>query len=416
MKQSENILTEKLLTDDNNYSSIKHEDQSSKLHPESSLSRDPVNIFNKIFYISVASHLILVPFSDVFYIQWLNSFIKYPWIFNVLFMPFANVFFFGLIVTYYYIKEKLPKESIGISRSVIIKLALMNLSSNYFFIVSIPNISTLLYIILNKFSLFFLMILSYFYLQRRYYITHYIGVFITLCGVSLSIFLTYRDNKNQSSNNSSALNIILFIIGIFINNISHVIKEKYIKTCKKLNIFWLYFWVNIYQIIFGILTIPIIFIPNTKYYVRVDNLSAYFADAFKTQYFNEFPLLWMFLTEITCCGLALFEFNIVKFGSYVEFNIIHAFTVPLITLLNYIFMKYNLLYYPDKEKFEFKNEDYISLCFVIVGSIIYFWKKEFTADPESGDAGWSLRKTPDEKSLINNSKDNIESETKTSLV
>ena len=296
-------------------------------------------------------------------------------------MPLANIFFFGLIVAYYHYQDRLSQESTCISRSVIIKLALMNLSSNYFFIVSIPNISTLLYIILNKFSLFFLMILSYFYLQRRYYITHYIGVFITLCGVSLSIFLTYQNNENQPSNNSSALNIILFIIGVFINNISHVYKEKYIKTYENLNIFWLYFWVNIYQIIFGILSIPIIFIPNTKYYVGVDNLSTYFADSFKTQYFNGFPLLWMFLTEITCCGLALIEFNIVKLGSYVEFNIIHAFTVPLITLLNYIFMKYNLLYYPDGEKFELKNEDYISLCFIIVGSIIYFWRKEFLASP-----------------------------------
>jgi hypothetical protein len=346
-----------------------------------------VNNFNKKFYISILAHLILIPFSDIFYIQWLNSFIKYPWIFNAIFLPLSNIFFFGLIMLYYrnILKSQFVENSKNVSRSVIIKLALMNLASNYFFVVSIPNISILLYIILNKFSILFLFVLSYLYLRRRYYVTHYIGIFITLCGISMAIYSSYQNsnnennngNNNSDKNNAQTLSIILFIFGVFINNISHVYKEKYIKTYQNLNIFWLYFWVNLYQIIFGILSMPIIFIPNTRYYVDIHDLSNYFVDSMKSQYLNYFSLVWMFSTEITCCALALIEFNIVKLGSYVGFNIIHSFTIPLITLLNYLFMKYNILYYSEEQKFIFKFEDYISLASITIGSIIYFWKKEF---------------------------------------
>ena len=352
-----------------------------------------VNNFNRKFYISIFAHLILVPFSDIFYIQWLNSFIKYPWIFNAIFLPLSNIFFFGLIMLYYrnVLKIQFSENSKNISRSVIIKLALMNLTSNYFFVVSIPNISILLYIILNKFSILFLFVFSYLYLHRRYYVTHYIGILVTLCGISIAIYSSYQSsnngsnngNNNSDKNNAQTLSIILFIFGVFINNISHVYKEKYIKTYQNLNIFWLYFWVNIYQIIFGILSIPIIFIPNTRYYVDINDLSSYFLDSIKSQYLNYFVLVWMFSTEITCCILALIEFNIVKLGSYVGFNIIHSFTIPLITLLNYVFMKYNILYYSEEQKFVFKIEDYISLASITIGSIIYFWKKEFIIMDES---------------------------------
>ena len=40
-------------------------------------------------------------------------------------------------------------------------------------------------------------------------------------------------------------------------------------------------------------------------------------------------------------------------------------------------MKYNILYYSEEQKFVFKFEDYISLASITIGSIIYFWKKEF---------------------------------------
>jgi len=171
--------------------------------------------------------------------------------------------------------------------------------------------------------------------------------------------------------------MILFISGVFINNIGHVYKEKYIKQIENLNIFWLYFWVNIYQIIFGILSMPIIFIPNTKYNVDINNLLNYFIDSIKLQYSNYYALLWMFLTEITCCSLALIEYNIVKLSSYVGFNLVHSLTIPLIALLNYLFMKYNVLYYSEEQKFVFNAEDYISLVCIIIGSIFYFYKKEF---------------------------------------
>jgi drug/metabolite transporter (DMT)-like permease len=281
----------------------------------------------------------------------------------------------GIIVLYYryVVKSQCIENSKNISRNVIIKLAAMSLTSNYCFIVSIPNISILLNIILSKFSIIFLFGLSYLYLSRRYYITHYIGIFITLCGISIAIYSSCNNNNKNNQITSEAL----FIIGIFVNNINHVYKEKYIKINENLNIFWLYFWVNVYQIIFGALSMPVIFIPNTKYSVDGDNLLNYFIESIKIQYFNYFVLLWMFLTEITSCALVLIEFNIVKLGSYVEFNIIHSFTIPLITLLNYFFMKYNILYYSEEQKFIFKFEDYISLTCITIGGIFYFYKKEF---------------------------------------
>ena len=322
---------------------------------------------------------VIVPLDSIITLQLLNSMLNYRYIYSSVICPIINLLAFSLILLWFKYKAPLEEKNKNIKQINIFILAFFEFSELLLAVVAIPNISYLIVLILGKLVLVFTMVSNFFYLQRRYLINHYLGVSIILIGVFLNI------NNKISKSETNILYLIIYICSIGINAFKYTFKEKFIKKNKDLNIYWLSFYISIWQLLLGIIFIPLIFIPINGLNIQTNNFLNYIKDSFQCSFLGinnendkncKYSLLWLFLTEIISLYIVYIVFIIVKKGSSVLCSIQNLLTIPTKALLSYFCFTYNIISVTNSQKFIFETYDYISLLLVFIGTLVYLMKQE----------------------------------------
>lgn len=341
---------------------------------------------NMPLVLSMLSYLILTPIDSIIYIQWINSLINYKWLSGAIVFPLIGTLFFYAPMLWYKWKGQLTKESRDIHQKYLFILAIFDSSSSIMASLTVPYISILIMIILGRMSLPLTMIFSYFMLNRRYFWNHYVGVGLTLVGVILTIAPYVSGNEQVQGNSPGA--IIVYLISIIPGVLSYIYKERFLKGKKNLNIWWMNSWISLWQFVVGLLTIPLLFIPIPYTYLPPNTFGDYLKNGLNCQfggvnhYNNDnchLAFLWLVLYQIISTIANILMFLILRHGSSLIFLVLATLKTPITGFLGYILMSYNLIYTTDAQKVSIHPTDYVSLLFIIAGSIVYNLKSEYTA-------------------------------------
>jgi len=319
---------------------------------------------------------------DFIYLQYTNSLLNYKWLLGSIISPVANLLFIYPIVAWNKYNGQITQENTNISHKTLFVIAFFDFISNLLYIISLPYLSFLFISIVGKFSLFVMMCISYIFIHRRYFINHYIGAIVTIGGVCLTFI-----HQSTNAGDDNFIFIVLYLLSIFIHSFNYVYKEKYIKKTENLNIFWMIFWINIWQFVIGICSFPIILIPLKGLYNPLHNFWSYMNNGLQCQFLGinseydtncKFSLLWLVITELFAIYAVYLGFIIIKKGSSVIENMIITIKLPIVTIIGYLLIKYNIIHTTNSQKYTIYIEDYFSMVFIVIGSCIYFVKREYT--------------------------------------
>ena len=339
------------------------------------------SILNKL----LLSYNIIAPVIALFHLQWLNSMANYTYFLSSIVSPLSNICAIIPIIGWHkYNNYELYNP---IKQIYLFVIGLLEYIGLLFTVISVSNIPYLYTLIFGK-SIIILMILSnYIFLNRRYYLNHYLGAFIIVTGIFISSIPLYF-NKNESLHSNIGY-LLLYILSLFIHVINYTFREKFIKKEENLNVFVMNFYINIWQLFIGIICFPIIMIPIKEFSISYHDFSTYLSNALSCQFLQkssletdncDYSLLWLLINQGFYIFITYFLFEIVKKGSSVlliiQQNILCAETSAFIA---YIFYKYNIIVDVNKsEKIPLYAEDYISLFLVLLGLAIYLQKPEYT--------------------------------------
>ena len=176
-------------------------------------------LFGMIYYV------LLLPFDSIAYIQWINLLFNYKWLASSIIFPFVSMLCFGFITFYYKIKKKLEYNHTNISQKKLFYVGALDTISTITSTLCLPYISIIITITLSKLSIPITMVLSYFFLNKRFYWNHYVSVFIILLAILL-ILIPYI-SSNHNNNNPYAL--LFYFLSLLPNVISDMYKEKLLK-------------------------------------------------------------------------------------------------------------------------------------------------------------------------------------------
>jgi hypothetical protein len=199
---------------------------------------------------------------------------------------------------------------------------------------SAPYLSIIVMTILDKLSLPILMGFSYCMLNRRYYNSHYLGVFLTVYAVMVSYIPSFSDGKFNEG-----WATFIFIISILPGVLSFVFKEKMLDD-QEVDIWWMNLWISVWQFLFGILMFPIMLLPlsGSDLTIKASDVGSYFNDAFKCQFagINSRPndqcennLLYLIIYNIISTFINILMFMMIKEGSATYYMIINTVKLPI---------------------------------------------------------------------------------------
>ena len=341
------------------------------------------NINTSLLYSSIC-YLILTTVDSIIYIQWINSINNYKWIISAILFPLLSSILLYMPVILYRLKGHLFKENIDLSQKKMFIIALFNSASSLLIPFCIEYINIFVWIIVRKMSILITMIFSYFILEKRYLINHYISIGIILVGIGIGLLSQFK--YNNSSNTSSPIAIIGLFVVICLDSFSNIFKEKYLKNNKNINIFWMNSCITFWQLIIGIFTIPLIFIPIKSIYIDPSDFGNYIINSLNCQFIGinndrddncKLSLLFLCIYLIINSINISLIFLVIKHGSSVIYYLVYLLKTPLISLLWYVLLKNNIVSANDTQKFSMNLFDYITLLFLIVGSFIYSLKQEY---------------------------------------
>ena len=310
--------------------------------------------------------------------MYLNKMHIYQWIVPFIIFPAIN--FISLYFFVIYSKYK-NKPGNNISHKHLCILALFDVCYDLLYTISIPKMSLVTYTIVGKISYLILMVTSYYFLKRRYLYTHFIGVIFCLTGV----FITFAKPEQQKED--GFIYIFLFLIGIFIQSISSVYKEYFVKNIDDLDIFYMNWHINGWELLWSCIFFFTIFIKEINpYNVTQSNINTYFNDAFECQFVScKYSLLFLLLSQVTTVFGILIAYKIVKDYSSMAIDLLITFNGPLFLSVMYFFIKNKIINLNETENNSYNLHlvDYISIVITFIGSIIYFLKKEYTYQNQS---------------------------------
>eukprot|EP01138_Halocafeteria_seosinensis_P016495 gb/GECG01016826.1/.p1 GENE.gb/GECG01016826.1/~~gb/GECG01016826.1/.p1 ORF type:complete len:484 (+),score=47.23 gb/GECG01016826.1/:1-1452(+) len=244
----------------------------------------------------------------------------------------------------------------------------------------------------------FQMVCNYLFLGNSFRKSHYLGVTLAVYGVLVKLIPQFQGNSD-SSNGASSSGIayigwsLVMIASAIPSAMSNAFKEVVLKKVPNLDEFYMAANVGLWQLIFGMVTIPTIGIPFTANYVPLNQLGDYIKDASNCFVGNQphqksecgngaggVAPVWLFLIfvgfNITFNLLMLMIF---RQGSSVLFVVASTVRLPLVDIL----LMWRLLSGPAYAKFSLF--DGFALFALIVGIAAY------QSDPEIPGNGPRLK-------------------------
>jgi len=173
---------------------------------------------------------------------------------------------------------------------------------------------------------------------------------------------------------------IIFLASIFPNAFSNVYKEKNLKSVD-LDVWYLNGWIAIYQGIFGLISIPAITIPFPKpaEVITFKEMGQYLVDSSKCffQGINSRPnddcpyVIYIFFIYLAFnIGFNVCMLIIFKRGSAVLFTIASTARLPLTGFL------FQVKFLAGAKTVMLTIYDYLALIAIIIGIVLYRYKKE----------------------------------------
>ena len=321
-------------------------------------------IYGFFYIVSIISDRIL-------YFEYINVMNKYSWMVSFIIYPILNFIALSFFVMYSLYKKK-PNNDIHQKHFFL--FGILSLSSSFLYTLSIPKISLISYTISSKINFILIMSFSYYFLKRRYKITHYIGAILCLIGVMINIV---KNSENKENNVGYTL---LFILGVFFDSVGIVYKEYFVKKINEFDIYRFSWNVTVWQIFWsGALFFTILFPEFNRTPVTQQTISEYLSEGFKYE-FEEKPILYLMISQVTTLLIIFFEYMVMKLYSSMAINILICLKGPLLLFTMYLLIKWNAVDVSktQSESYTLAISDYFSLALTFVGSIIYFFRKEYT--------------------------------------
>ena len=338
-------------------------------------------MINNPLFLSILYYILLLPFDSITYIKWINTLFQYKWLASAIIFPFTNIIFFGLITLWFKLNNKLNINNIN--QKTLFYIGFLDCISAITSSIALPYISLIISLILSKLSVPITMILSYYLLDKKYYINHYISVGLVLLGILIALIPYIHTDTN-----SNIYAILLYIISIIPNSLSNIYLEKVLKIQPDIDLFWLNTYISIWQFGVGLLTIPIIFITNSY---NINSFIEYFENGMKCQFMMQnnqcsLSFLWLIIYQFINIGTNILSFVIIKHGSSLVLLLLTTIKTPLTCIFGYLLINFNIISIPETQNINLSIYNYISISIIIIAILIYNYKidyiKKYTLDNE----------------------------------
>ena len=201
--------------------------------------------------------------------------------------------------------------------------------------IPIPHLNIVVMSIVDKINLPLVALSSYIFLKRRYYPSHYLGIFLTLYGISVSFIPNFMKKDLVLSIGW----MFLYISSVIPGTASYVYKEKRLKEVN-VNIWWMNTWICLYQLIIGFIFLPLVILTSKS--LTFTGFPKHMSEAFQCQFAGinsnegdncEYALLWFMLFNVLSTFSNILMFLIIQEGSAVLFIIVRTLKTPITSYL-----------------------------------------------------------------------------------
>jgi uncharacterized membrane protein len=315
----------------------------------------------------------------ILYIRWIYSMNNYKWYAGAIIFPLVGLFMFWIPTIYMsYISKTITNDDKNLNQKKMFIMGFLDSTNSIIATFAIPFLSVPLMTILDKSSLPITMLCSYIWLKRRYYKSHYLGAFLTIYGILLPLIM-WRGNVI-----ANPFWVSMYILSIIPGSISYCYKEKWMKLTD-VSLWWMNAWVSLWQVLVGLLTLPIILIPGLTV-AHTPNISIidYLLAATKCQFLGintldgdncEFASIWMISYQTICTIVNIMMLVIMKDSSSVMFLVINTIKTPITAWLG------SYASIAGKAASPVTTADLMSFVMLLVAGGVYYYKKEISLDP-----------------------------------
>jgi uncharacterized membrane protein len=304
---------------------------------------------------------------------------NYNWYAGSFIFPLIGCLFFWIPNWYnMYIKKKRFREENEIGQKNLFKIGVLDSLNSIAGTYATPYLSIVIMTITDKITLPLMMIASYILLNRKYLKSHYLGCILTIYGILVAFVPDFQNDKG-----TNYIWLIIYTLSLIPGVGSFCAKEYYLKNKDNCyNIWWLNAWISLWQLLFGLITIPVLFIPLKAPIgneVKPSDIPSYFYDATKCQFFGintketdmcEYSFLLLMSYQIINTAINVLMFLIIREGSSVNFIIINALKGPITSWLG----SYRVLSGDHSQAIS--TADLFSFIIIFIATIVYNDKAE----------------------------------------
>jgi hypothetical protein len=320
--------------------------------------------------------ILLLGFTSIDYllnVRWINSMNNYTIISGSILFPLFGLISFLIPTILLDIFNKLDKrENKKVTNKDIMAIGFFDGTQALLSTIPIPHMNIVVMSIVDKVNLPLVALSSYIFLKRRYFPSHYLGIFLTMYGILVSFIPNFMKNTIY-------LNIgwmFLYISSVVPGTASYIYKEKRLKEVN-VSVWWFNSWICLYQLIIGFLFLPIVILSSKS--LSFSNFPLHVSEAFKCQFVGinsnegdncENALLWFMLFNIISTFSNVLMFLIIQEGSAVLFIIIRTLKTPITSYL---------ASYPQLAGVSASPvtvADWYAFVMLITASIVYYYNKE----------------------------------------
>ena len=306
-------------------------------------------------------------------VRWINSMKNYTVISGSILFPLFGLIFFYIPTLYLHLINKLDMtENNKVSRKDMIAIASFDGLNALLATIPIPYLSVVIMSIVDKVNLPLVALSSFIFLGRRYYPSHYLGIFLTLYGILVSFIPNFMDNDIKLHFGW----MFVYISSIIPGTASYIYKEKRLKEVD-VSVWWMNSWICFYQLIIGFLFLPITILSSHT--LSFSNFPQHMSEAFKCQFagINSNPgdecqdaFLWFMLFNFISTISNILMFLIIQEGSAVLFIIIRTLKTPITSYLASFPQLAGISASP------VTVADWYAFVMLIVASLVYYYKDE----------------------------------------
>lgn len=266
---------------------------------------------------------------------------------------------------------------------------LFNLTSSW----PVPYVSGPIVNTLSNAVLPFTMLASVVFLKTKYKFTHYVGALIVIYGIMVQLMpqLFLGENANGDvKEQKQGIWIMVLILSAIPAALSNVVKEAGLKDAADMDEWLMNNWVAVYQLIFGLMTLPTVAIPwpAPAPVIHLSDLGSYMSKANNCFFGHDPPegdispddpnpakcgdfakILFVFLFFNICYNVL--SLVIFKRGSSVLFTIASAMRLPVVDVL----LLWRFVAGP-KTVNKLNVYTYYAVGLLILGIITYYHEKE----------------------------------------